>query len=54
MQIYITEVVTDSAFTNSRMTKRAQVGCQNMDKEGVPAYSGIDIIIDEEMESDEC
>ena len=41
-----------SAFTNSRMIKRAQVRCQNMDKEGLPSSSGIDII-DEETESDE-
>jgi hypothetical protein len=41
-----------SAFTNSRMIKRAQVRCQNMEKEGVPSSSGIDII-DEETESDE-
>ena len=32
--------------------KRAQVRCQNMDNEGVPLSSGIDII-DEETESDE-
>jgi hypothetical protein len=41
-----------SVFTNSRMIKRAQVRCQNMDKEGVPSSSGIDII-DQETESDE-
>jgi hypothetical protein len=53
ISLYIIEVVTDSAFTNSSMIKRAQVHCQNMDKGGVPSYSGIDII-DEETESDEC
>ena len=42
-----------SLYTNSSMIKRAQVRCQNMDKEGLPSYSGIDII-DEETESDEC
>ena len=34
------------------MINRAQQRCQNMDKEGVPSSSGIDII-DEETESDE-
>ena len=34
------------------MIKRAEVRCQNMDKEGVPLSSGIDII-DEETASDE-
>ena len=53
ISLYIIEVVTDSAFTNSSMIKRAQVRCQNMEKGGVPSYSGIDII-DEETESDEC
>ena len=35
------------------MIKRAQVRCENMDKEGEPSSSGIDINIDEETESDE-
>jgi hypothetical protein len=34
------------------MINRAQQRCQNMDKEGVPSSSCIDII-DEETESDE-
>jgi hypothetical protein len=34
------------------MINRAQQRCQNMDKEGVPSSSGIDII-DGETESDE-
>ena len=40
MQIsLIIEVVTQhSAFTNSSMIKRAQVHCQNMDREVVPKY----------------
>ncbi len=42
-----------SAFTNSRMIKQAQVRCENMDKKGEPSLSGIDINIDEEIESDE-
>jgi choline kinase len=53
MQIsLIIEVVTQhSAFTNSSMIKRAQVHCQNMDRECVPSSSGIDINNDEETES---
>jgi hypothetical protein len=34
------------------MINRAQERCQNMDKEGVPSSSGVDII-DGETESDE-
>ena len=41
-----------SPFTNSSMINRAQERCQNMDKEGVPSSSDIDII-DEETESEE-
>jgi hypothetical protein len=33
-----------SAFTNSSMINQAQERCQNMDKEGVPLTSGIDIM----------
>ncbi len=41
-----------SAFTNSKMIKRAQVRCENIDKEGEPSsFIGIDINIDEETES---
>jgi hypothetical protein len=36
-------ITRHSHFTNSSMINRAQQRCQNMDKEGVPSSSGIDI-----------